>query len=444
MIALSGEDAGARDRAAVLPRDRVGVGEEAQAGEPDERPGHVAAVRGHAEHDVRHALVEQPGHLGDEVRRDDLVRGGRVGHRDHPREVRRRAPAAAVRGSASTTRPTARPARGLGEGPGERRDLGRELGQGAVRDLGDGEDRGRHQMILRSARKSAISRAASAAGAWMTRPAARAGGGSAFRTLVAQPPRRGEVRAEVAERAARDLARAGGHDPLQRGVARRAEGLGAGDDRGHRGLDQVVALGGQPADADACRRPGPARSRPRRTAAGRPRRAATPAATAPAMPSDVSMPASSRSNGSAFGRLGQHPDRGRQVGALERRVRDVDAARRAHRQGLAHRLRGVPRGHRQHDDLAAVRLDELERRLERVLVVAVDDGGRGGAVEPQVRAQALRAGGGIGDRLGQDDDVHVGSAPVGPWALGGRLSSSRGATGRRSAAGSAGFPRRAG
>ena len=43
------------------------------------------------------------------------------------------------------------------------------------------------------------------------------------------------------------------------------------------------------------------------------------------------------------------------------------------------------------DDLAAVRLDQLERRLERVLVVRVDDRRRRRPIEPPVRPEALRA-----------------------------------------------------
>ena len=140
---------------------------------------------------------------------------------------------------------------------------------------------------------------------------------------------------------------------------------------------------------------------------GSPSRAATPAATTPPVPSEVSRPVSSRSNGSwaaaaAITRIGR-----RQVGALERRIGDEHAALGAHRERLAHRLGGVGGGHRQDRHLPAVRLDELQRGLERVLVVAVDDGRRGGTVEPEVGAgQAFGARGRVGNGLGQDEDLH--------------------------------------
>ena len=60
----------------------------------------------------------------------------------------------------------------------------------------------------------------------------------------------------------------------------------------------------------------------------------------------------------------------------------------------------------EHRDLAAVLLDELERRLERVLVVGVDDGRGRGAIEPEVGSEPLAARGGIRDRLHEDDDSH--------------------------------------
>ena len=71
------------------------------------------------------------------------------------------------------------------------------------------------------------------------------------------------------------------------------------------------------------------------------------------------------------------------------------------------RLGRVRRGHREQRDLAlAGRLDQLERGLERVLVVAVDDGGHGGAVQPAVRAEPLAGGRRVRDGFGQDDDAH--------------------------------------
>jgi hypothetical protein len=59
-----------------------------------------------------------------------------------------------------------------------------------------------------------------------------------------------------------------------------------------------------------------------------------------------------------------------------------------------------------------VGFDELQRRFEDVLVVAVDDRRRRGAVEEAVRPESLRRGGGVGNGLGQNDDAkgHAGWA----------------------------------
>src|SRR3954469_12067761 len=81
---------------------------------------------------------------------------------------------------------------------------------------------------------------------------------------------------------------------------------------------------------------------------------------------------------------------------------------RAHRQRLPQRLGGVRGGHRQQGDLAVSpgRLDELERGLEDVLVVAVDDGRDRGTVEATVRPEALAGRRGIRDGLDEYDDAH--------------------------------------
>ena len=79
----------------------------------------------------------------------------------------------------------------------------------------------------------------------------------------------------------------------------------------------------------------------------------------------------------------------------------------AHGERLAHRLGGVGGRHREERDLAlAGGLDELERGLEDVLVVAVDDGGHGGPIEPAVRTEALTGGRRIRHGLDEDDDAH--------------------------------------
>ncbi len=80
----------------------------------------------------------------------------------------------------------------------------------------------------------------------------------------------------------------------------------------------------------------------------------------------------------------------------------------AHRQRLAHRLGPARGSHRDDRHLAAVGLDELERRFEGVLVVGVDDGRRRSPIEASVGPETFAAGGGIGHRLDEDDDLHVG------------------------------------
>ena len=102
---------------------------------------------------------------------------------------------------------------------------------------------------------------------------------------------------------------------------------------------------------------------------------------------------------------GEDAHRRRCVRSGQLAVRDQDAAGRAHRQGLAHRVGRVRRRHRDDRHLTAVRLHELERRLERVLVVAVHHGRRCGAVEASVGAEAFGARCRIGDGLRQDGDV---------------------------------------
>ena len=85
-----------------------------------------------------------------------------------------------------------------------------------------------------------------------------------------------------------------------------------------------------------------------------------------------------------------------------------DAPGRAHRQRLAHRLGRRRRGHRQQDDLAlAGRLDQLERLLEDVFVVAVDDGRAVGPVEAPIGIEPLAARRRVGHGFGQYDDTHA-------------------------------------
>ena len=96
----------------------------------------------------------------------------------------------------------------------------------------------------------------------------------------------------------------------------------------------------------------------------------------------------------------------------ERRVGDEDAARGAHRERLAHRLGRVGGAIERSDDLAlAGRLDELERRLERVLVVAVDD--RRAAARSSRPSGPSRSPPDAGSGTGfvEDDDAHE---PIGP------------------------------
>ena len=70
----------------------------------------------------------------------------------------------------------------------------------------------------------------------------------------------------------------------------------------------------------------------------------------------------------AAARLGQHRADGHRVGVAERGVLDVDGSIGAARQRFTQDLRGARRAGRADDDLAAVRLAEPQRLLERVRV----------------------------------------------------------------------------
>ena len=168
---------------------------------------------------------------------------------------------------------------------------------------------------------------------------------------------------------------------------------------------------------------------------GRPGSAATPAGTTPATPSEESTPANDQVELERRERGREDPRRGHRARAGECRIGHVDASVRAHRQGLAHRLGGVRRGHRQERDLAlAGGLDELERLLEDVFVVAVDDRRAVGAIEPAVGQESLAAGRRVRDGFGQDDDAHAGpDLRFAAWSRGRQLplpSSARAMTSR--------------
>ena len=152
-------------RARPAPGHPARVREEAPAEEPDQRAGEVATVRRRPDEDVGDAFAGEPLDLCGGVWRPDLRRDRRGRHGDHAREIRGELVRGGVRRGVDDESNGA-PARRVRELAREGGDLGREPGQGAVRDLGDDQDDGRHQMSLRSARKSAISRAASSGGAF--------------------------------------------------------------------------------------------------------------------------------------------------------------------------------------------------------------------------------------------------------------------------------------
>ena len=100
--------------------------------------------------------------------------------------------------------------------------------------------------------------------------------------------------------------------------------------------------------------------------------------------------------------------RGRRDGAraLERRVRDEDAARRAHREGLAHRLGRVRRRHREERDLAPpCASTSLSAASSAYSSLPLTTAGDGGPVQAAVRAEPLAGRCRIRDGLGEDDDA---------------------------------------
>ncbi len=153
-------------------------------------------------------------------------------------------------------------------------------------------------MSLRSARKSTTWAAAAGAGSRTTRVAPRAGGASDRRTRVRgdrAADRRG-VDPEVRQRADGDLLGPGGHDPLERRVARLAERLRARDESRHRPPRGRRSRSGSGAGRGPGRRPGRARCGRRTTGTAGRSAWPPPAGTTPAPPSDVSTPARARSN----------------------------------------------------------------------------------------------------------------------------------------------------
>ena len=104
----------------------------------------------------------------------------------------------------------------------------------------------------------------------------------------------------------------------------------------------------------------------------------------------MSAPTNARSNDDLAQGCGDDLDRRPRVGALDRVVRDVDRPGGAHRQRLAERLRRPAGANGQDGYFAAVRLSQLERLLEQVLVIAVRFELHG-PIGQQVAAEPFRA-----------------------------------------------------
>ena len=126
----------------------------------------------------------------------------------------------------------------------------------------------------------------------------------------------------------------------------------------------------------------------------------------PPCPSEVSAPAKTRSNVSvrrAAARTSAVAAHRTDEGVVD----DVDRSRGAHGEALAQRLGRAGWAHRQQRHLAAVRVGQLERGLEDVLVVAV-----GLELPACVRftrwPSSSRSLPTMGTALTQDDDVHAG------------------------------------
>ena len=268
-----------------------------------------------------------------------------------------------------------------------------------------------HQMSRRSARSATTWRAASSGSSRTTRVGgARLGGARVhdLRGRAGRPDGR-RVDPEIRQREGRDLLVARGHDPLERRVARLAEGLGAADEGRHRRLEHVVPRRRDAVDPDLAgggvrldrrgigqvRQPGQHRDA-RRDDPG------TAVRRVDAREHEIEF--------EGLERGGEDPGRGDRARAADRRVGHEHAARRAHGQRLAHRLGRGGRRHREQDHLAlAGRLDELERLLEDVLVIAVDDRGAVRPVQAPVGAQPFTTRRRVGDGFGEDDDSHE------PW-----------------------------
>ena len=214
------------------------VREDAPAGQRRERAGDVAAVGPRADEDELRARRARaaPAIRSAATVAHGVVRGGRLRDREDARQVRARAPSRRPSGRRRRRSRRRRWPAASRERPGERRDLRRDLGEATVgghladrprwrRPSDDpplGEERRRPR-----ARPRPVPRGRPA-----SRPAAAAPRRRGPSSSATAPPTRRRVDADVGQRLRHDLLRAGGHDPLERRVARLAEGLGADDRAG--------------------------------------------------------------------------------------------------------------------------------------------------------------------------------------------------------------------
>ena len=355
-------------------------------------PGQVAAIGRGAEQDVAglaRSRTSAAQGLGDHARPPAARRPlGRV-DRDHRRHERRRARAAADRPARlPTTIPTARPGRPR---PGVRPSVATSApirARWPSGDLADDPDLAGHQISRRSARKSTIWRGRDR-GRLADDAGRRAGAAACARrprlSWRRAPPTGSRIEPEVGQRPGHDLLRAGGHDPLQRRVARLAQRLRRHDEGRQRRLEHVVAGRAEAVHARPGRRP--ARSSPAYDRYGRP--------SSVAIPGGDDAAAAVRGVGAGQDQVVLEAAAARPPGrATVVSVSDPASAgiasrgRRAGRPspGPCAASRGRPPGP---SSAASPRLagglDQLEGGLEGVLVVGVDDRRDAGPVDAQVR-----------------------------------------------------------
>ena len=108
----------------------------------------------------------------------------------------------------------------------------------------------------------------------------------------------------------------------------------------------------------------------------------------------------------ALDRRGQRQGGGHGVRAVQAVVDDVHAGVGAHRQRLADGVGGLGRTHGQDDHLAAVRLDQPQGLLDRVLVDLIHHGVHRAAVQRVVGGAERLLRPAVRDLLHTDNDLH--------------------------------------